>query len=522
MSSINDAPPSVFRSSLGRSIIVFLAIMSVAVIAINGWTLWDSYNRTLRATHDQAKNLSLSLARQAEDTFLQVEITLSDIAREISDHGVDGQNMESLSSLLRGRRAVLPQLQGLFVYDAEGNWLATSNTYTPALANNADREYFIWHRTHSDNEIHLGKVIRSRSSGNLVIPVSMRLTNPDGRFSGVVLATVSVDYFRQHYSYYVMSERSLLGLFLADGTILYVRPFPDSVINTSLSNSPLFTRILRTSDSGSETWRSAMDNEVRIFGYARLKRYPLIVAAGYDKSDIQAQWRSDNLLDVILSTLLLLALFVLGFFVMRQVRVSMRNHLEMTQLRDNLTTINHTLQALALVDGLTGLANRRQFDIFLEQSLQRSARTREPVSLIMMDIDFFKRYNDAYGHVAGDECLKKVGEALLSLSHRQSDLVARYGGEEFAMVLPYTSKADAARLAQRAVDTVRAMGLRHQDTEIAEQVVTISAGSYTCIASASSPDARAFKESADQALYQAKRDGRNRVICREGGYGGRG
>ncbi|WP_338086298.1 diguanylate cyclase [Nissabacter archeti] len=508
--------PSIFRSSLGRSMVIFLIIMSIAVVGINGWTLWDSYDRTLRATHDQAKNLSVSLARQAEDTFLQVEITLTDIAREISGKPVASDQLEALRSVLRGRQAILPQLHGLFIYDAEGNWLATSGNTIPVNANNADREYFIWHRTHADPEIHIGKVIRSRSTGDLVIPVSLRLTSREGRFAGVALATVSIDYFRQHYSYYVLSERSLLGLFMADSTVMYVRPFPDSVINTSLSSSPLFTHALKASASGSGAWRSAMDNEVRIFGYARLNRYPLIVAAGYDKRDIQAQWRADNLLSVVLSLSLLAALFLLGFFVLRQVRVSMKNHLEMTQLRDDLTTINHTLQALALVDGLTGLANRRQFDIFLEQSLQRSARNQEPVSLIMMDIDFFKRYNDAYGHVAGDECLKKVGEALLHLPHRQSDLIARYGGEEFAIVLPYTGIKDAAKFAQRAVEAVRAIGLPHAETDVPGKIVTISAGSYSCIVKGNGPDARAFKEHADQALYQAKHSGRNCGISTEG------
>lgn len=516
MTRTSDTSPSILRSSLGRSMVIFLIIMSVAVVGINGWTLWDSYDRTLRATHDQAQNLSISLARQAEDTFLQVEITLTDIARELNGKSPATVPVEALSSVLRGRQAVLPQLRGLFIYDTEGNWVATSGTYIPARANNADREYFIWHRTHATQEIHIGRVIRSRSTGDLVIPVSMRLINTEGRFSGVVLATVSIDYFRQHYSYYVLSERSLLGLFMADSTVMYVRPFPDSVINTSLSTSPLFTHALKSSASGSDTWRSALDNQVRIFGYARLNRYPLIVAAGYDKQDIQAQWRADNLLNVILSMAMLAALFLLGFFVLRQVRVSMKNHLEMTQLRDDLTTINHTLQALALVDGLTGLANRRQFDIFLEQSLQRSARNQEPVSLIMMDIDFFKRYNDAYGHVAGDECLKKVGEALLHLPHRQSDLIARYGGEEFAIVLPYTGIKDAAKFAQRAVEAVRAIGLRHGETEIAEKIVTISAGSYSCVVKGNVPDARAFKEHADQALYQAKHTGRNRAISSEG------
>ena len=201
----------------------------------------------------------------------------------------------------------------------------------------------------------------------------------------------------------------------------------------------------------------------------------------------------------------------MGMFVLRQVRVNVRNQLELTQVRDELTTINHTLQALALIDGLTGLANRRQFDVMLEQALKRSYKSGEPVSLIMFDIDFFKRYNDAYGHVAGDACLRQVGTILKDVTQHQGDVVARYGGEEFAIILPFTGEPDAKKVAERAVKAVMAARIPHESSGLPEGVVTLSAGYSTLISDGHTDQAERIKHLADKALYEAKRKGRNRV-----------
>lgn len=172
-------------------------------------------------------------------------------------------------------------------------------------------------------------------------------------------------------------------------------------------------------------------------------------------------------------------------------------------------TINHTLQLLALLDGLTGLANRRQFDTYLYQSLERSRKERQPLSLIMIDVDFFKRYNDTYGHVAGDICLKKVGSVLNALAQRKGDLATRYGGEEFAVILPRTGEAEAKRFAERVVMSVRKTAIGHNTTDISEKIVTVSAGCASLLSVGLANEAEIIKERADQALYEAKRAGRN-------------
>ncbi|MDD5247405.1 MAG: GGDEF domain-containing protein [Rhodocyclaceae bacterium] len=173
-----------------------------------------------------------------------------------------------------------------------------------------------------------------------------------------------------------------------------------------------------------------------------------------------------------------------------------------------------SLQAQAMHDKLTGIPNRRAFDITLEREWRRAERLKVPLSLIMIDIDFFKAYNDRNGHPAGDECLASVAKALVSVLRRANDLVARYGGEEFVALLFHMPRDDARVVAEsmrRAVDKLR---IPHPVGPAG--VVTVSVGGATCI-----PCAEAAVESllaaADSALYQAKAAGRNRVCWADGG-----
>lgn len=500
------------NSSLGRSITLFMSGLLIAGIATSAWTLNRSWERAIKDTERSAINLSVSQARQAEDTFVQAELTLREMRRNVPQGGINSMDPLKYNRYLADIKERLPQLHGLFIYDAQGFMRLTSFGKLPAITNNSDREYFIYHRTNGHGSVHIGHVIRSRSTGDLIIPVSVRINDNYGGFAGVALATVKVDYFRHFYNYFELGPHDLLALLSTDGTALYARPFNDDVINRNLSTSPLFTRELPKHDRGNATWLSALDKVERIYGYARLERFPLVVAAGYDKPSLLRSWFRDSLPDIILNAMLLLGMVIMGTLVFRQVRRNVRDQTELTMLRDELTSINHTLQTMALADGLTGLANRRQFDLFLTQALKTSVHTQLPVSLIMLDIDFFKRYNDHYGHVAGDNCLRQVAEILMRLNLRQSDLIARYGGEEFAIILPETDIREAFMLAQNAVDAVRYARIKHEHASTDRKVVTISAGCFSMTGTGTEDDARMIKEGADSALYGAKIKGRDRAF----------
>lgn len=178
-----------------------------------------------------------------------------------------------------------------------------------------------------------------------------------------------------------------------------------------------------------------------------------------------------------------------------------------------LELANQRLQELADQDGLTGVANRRHFDQHLATEWSRARRSGQPLSLMLIDLDFFKRYNDTYGHQAGDDCLIVVGAVLRSHAQRPGDLAARYGGEEFALILPATEIVDAEDIASRVIHDLAGYRIPHRASEVSG-VVTASAGVAGCVPSPLlSP--RDLLAAADAALYRAKRDGRNRVEVSE-------
>ena len=187
------------------------------------------------------------------------------------------------------------------------------------------------------------------------------------------------------------------------------------------------------------------------------------------------------------------------------VQARVRNHIELKRSRD-------LLERLTTQDHLTGISNRRRFDDYLEVEWRRAAREQAPISLISIDIDHFKAFNDHYGHPRGDHCLIHVARSLASCVTRPSDLVARCGGEEFACVLPATDSAGAEKLAEQMRAGILAQCLEHAHSSTHSQV-TISLGVATTVPQADEP-VQALIDLADAALYEAKSAGRNRYVAR--------
>lgn len=178
-----------------------------------------------------------------------------------------------------------------------------------------------------------------------------------------------------------------------------------------------------------------------------------------------------------------------------------------------LESANQLLQRQAFVDGLTKIANRRQFDDYLEREWWRSQREQTPISLVLCDIDSFKLYNDTYGHQAGDRCLQRVAQLINETVNRPADLAARYGGEEFAIILPNTTLIGSVQWAEGLCAGVRELAIPHMRS-IVNQVVTLSCGVSSMV-----PDPQmtleTLIETADKMLYEAKKAGRDRVIAQD-------
>ncbi|THF86979.1 diguanylate cyclase [Deinococcus sp. KSM4-11] len=190
----------------------------------------------------------------------------------------------------------------------------------------------------------------------------------------------------------------------------------------------------------------------------------------------------------------------------RALRASRERALELQEVNAQLADLNGQLQALSMTDALTGLANRRAFDLAFDQALAHHARSGLGVALLMIDIDHFKRYNDALGHPAGDACLHQVAMVLRGGVRRSTDLVARYGGEEFAALLSDTDAQGAAVVGERILHRLKHEAFVHPDHPLGRVTVSIGVAAL--------PDAadHGLKDAADQALYRAKAKGRNAAV----------
>jgi len=183
--------------------------------------------------------------------------------------------------------------------------------------------------------------------------------------------------------------------------------------------------------------------------------------------------------------------------------------IELEKTNQKLAKANRELEKLTFIDGLTGVSNRRHFDQVLDNEWRRALRNQNPLSLIMIDIDHFKRYNDHYGHQEGDECLKKVAKTLSRMAKRPGDLVARYGGEEFAIILSDTISKSALKLAEETKEAVLSLKIPHSTSQVCENV-TVSLG-LTSLTPDSDLSPQNLIKAADRALYKAKNEGRNQV-----------
>ncbi|WP_290610927.1 diguanylate cyclase domain-containing protein [Arsukibacterium sp. UBA3155] len=235
---------------------------------------------------------------------------------------------------------------------------------------------------------------------------------------------------------------------------------------------------------------------------AMLAGQKLIGFVGCDMVARQRNWTSNDLRRIKL----------VGEMIANSIQ-NVNYRVSLQQIQQELLSANRELQKQANQDGLTGLANRRNFDEKLLEELQRSARSKLPLGLILLDIDLFKPYNDHYGHQAGDAALQQVATALKKEARRQGEVAARYGGEEFALILPDSDPKACLEVARRVQQHIKALQISHCQSEVADYL-TVSIGCYSVIADKNTKPEHLLQH-ADKALYQAKAAGRNTIVTDE-------
>jgi len=488
-----------------------LLLLCTALAAASAWIIWSSMQVHLHEAEVATANMAQALASQADMAMKIADVVLEDAVERVEHETRRDGGAERLHLHLAEQARKATEIHGLFVYDEGGHWIATSLP-EPQSGNNADRDYFLFHQTHRQRGTHISKPVRSKSTGLWIIPISRRIEHADGSFAGVALATLRLDSFERVYNSLNMGESGTIFFALDNGTLIYRRPFQENVIGTDVSSGAVLKTYRERGPAGTAMLMAKIDGVERLYSYRHLERFPIVVAAALSRQDIFAQWKRSSL-QVAAAVLSAMAALVWFFRkLMRQIAIRDRVEDELRIASTELAKANDVLEALASQDSLTELANRRRFNEVLDRELKRAQRSSKPVSLILLDVDYFKKYNDAYGHVAGDDCLRTVAQAVAGKAARSEDLAARYGGEEFAVVLPDTDSAGAVRVAEGIREAVLALRLPHTGSPLG--MVRVSLGAATVRPDrALGADKLELIRQADALLYQSKSAGRNRATA---------
>lgn len=492
---------------------LFVVFVCLALIGIDIWLALRAREQEIDQATTANSNLAASVAQQMDSMFLEVSNLLSGVTYELERSDITPTSLDRLQPVLVNAATVTQHIHDIFVYDAQGGWLVTSQAAIPAAANNADRDYFIHHRSSPSAAAFIGKPVISRSTGVWIIPVSRRFNDKDGRFAGVVLATIRVDHVRQLIAEFEIGQQGALALSSNEGVIMARRPFAVEDLGKSIAGSAIHKASMQQGWGTLET-ASPVDGVERLVSFRHLKNHQMLVAVALSKQEMLKNWRATTYFQ----TAWILAICALtglaGTYVVRSVRERLKVELSLGHTRDELTDANARLSELARYDGLTSLANRRYFDEMLDKAFAQSARSSEALALVMIDVDHFKRYNDFYGHPQGDQCLKEVAQAIQSAARRPRDFVARYGGEEMAMILPDTDLQGAAVVAEAARTAVAELQLPHAGSAIHH--VSVSLGVAVHFPGKDSHSPCDLLQAADSALYEAKEMGRNGVSLHDG------
>jgi diguanylate cyclase (GGDEF)-like protein len=382
----------------------------------------------------------------------------------------------------------------MLVLDADGNIVLDSANDIPRKGNFAKRKYFTVQRDNPGVGLYVSDPFHSRlRRGSLSIALSRRLSNRDGSFAGIVLLAISLDYFHQLFSGLSLGPHGSMSLIGKDGIMVMRQPFDVRIVGRDISEASTFRRFISARE-GTFSETGSIDGVRRLYYFKNLPDLPLIIMVAEAEQDIYAAWRRRAL-----TIGLLVATFSAGFIALSVLLAA--------QLRRRMRAESE-LVLLARTDGLTGLNNRRTFGEILEQEWRKARRARSVFSLLFVDVDRFKAYNDTYGHQAGDEALAAVARCIGDNIRRPGDIAARYGGEEFVVLLPDTPEAGAALIAEKIRTAINGLAIEHAGSEFGRVTASIGMASW---APDQDGDAGTVIKAADEALYDAKATGRNKI-----------
>ncbi|BAM91657.1 PAS/PAC sensor-containing diguanylate cyclase [Bradyrhizobium oligotrophicum S58] len=291
-----------------------LALVCGAILAFSGWSEWETRNNELRNAEIELGNLARSLTQHVEDTFELADSLLRGVVTALERDEGKPDRIERLQSFLTARKATLGRIRGIFAYDETGAWLATTEDVNLANYNNADRDYFVHHRVSADRSLLIARPVQSKSSGQWVITLSRRWNRGDGRFGGVVLATIEVAYFSQFYRKFDVGQLGTISLANRDGSVLADNADPDP----QMLGRPILETIPYHPTSGTLHFRRLGEPSERLGFYQHAQRYPFFILTTRLEADVLAAWKRDALVRLAVLVGLIALVVAIGIFLVKQ------------------------------------------------------------------------------------------------------------------------------------------------------------------------------------------------------------
>ena len=451
----------------------------------------DAWSKAEQTSRNLLQVLDRDIARNIEI----IDLSLQGVIDNLKAPDVMAATPELRQRILFDRAATARDMGVMLVLDENGHSIIDAGALPARKVNNSERAYFKVHRQQPGLGLHISEPLVSHLMGTLVLVLSRRIDKPDGSFGGVVFGTLKLTYFSRLFEDIGIGRQGAINLYLRDGRRIMRYPASDGTIGASFAHAPNFKRFL-AEGRGSFVGRTASDGIERHYTFMGVGEFPLLLTVALSIDEVEAEWREKAL--VISLIVLVLCGLTIGLSLLfgRELR--------------RRTAAQAELALLSQTDALTGLSNRRRFEEVFVRAWEDAARTGKPLSLLVVDADHFKRYNDRYGHAVGDEVLAGLAEHLAASMPRSKDLVFRVGGEEFILLLPNTNAAGALRVAGRVHIEVAKLAIGAAG--IGAGSVTVSIGGATAMPDAAQASTDLYRR-ADAALYEAKARGRNQTCC---------
>ena len=431
------------------------------------------------------ENLAAGIDADISRNIELYDLSLRAVASNLVMPEIKGVTKEIQHLILFDHAATAKHFGVIQVFDAQGNLTHDAASLDPAPENRGDEDYFQVHRANPDIGLYMSRPMLRRSAYSVVF--SRRISDSDGGFMGVVVGSIRFSYFHELFGRLTLNPGDTITVLRRDRTIIMRTPFDIEVIGKNLAERPSW-RADNLKEGAAYAGVGPVDPTPRL--YVRSGSTNLFfVVVGKPLSTILNLWHREVIR--IGAIMLVLILFVVGTTLFLAREIGRRAEAE------------DKLEELATTDALTGLKNRRKFDIEIDAEWRRASRNQTPVAVLMIDADHFKAYNDTYGHQAGDQVLVGIAICISDSVRRAGDCPARYGGEEFAVLLPGLSVVDAFAIAE----TIRAKVVQWSE----DPVTTVSIG-VASVTPTAAIDWTNLIEAADKALYAAKANGRNQSV----------